>query len=390
MTVFVYFVCFVVNLLCCVFITKYMHYPARRRQRLLRLLKDEKLGAFLITNPLNVAYLTGFTGGASFVLITPKRAILISDTRFSIQIEFECPDIETAIRGHNKTTWQEAAEVIAKLGLSEVGVESQHLTMANFDMLKELAPTVDFVAKKGIVESLRMIKDAPEIAAIREAIGYSQRALTMLQAMLSPRDTEKELADALDAYARRAGAHGMGFETIVAIGDRSALPHCPPSQRRIEEADFFLVDWGAKGPLYISDLTRVIRSPFFPEGKARQRVESRLRKIYTVVLQAQARAIAAVRPGVPAKDVDAAARSYIKEAGYGKEFNHGLGHGIGLQVHEAPDIREISKDVLQEGMIFTIEPGIYLPGFGGVRIEDNVLVTADGCEVLSAGVAKEF
>lgn len=363
---------------------------SRRRQRLLRLLRDEKLDAFLITNPLNVAYLTGFTGGASFVLVTPKRTILISDARFTIQIQEECPDLEVAIRGHNKTTWQLAVEVIGKLGLTEVGVESQHLTMANFDMLKELAPEIDFVAKKGIVESLRIVKDEPEIAAIREAISYSQRALTMLQAMLSPRDTEKELTDALEAYARRAGGHGMGFETIVAIGDRSALPHCPPSQRRIEEADFFLVDWGAKGPLYASDLTRVIRSPFFPERKGRQRVESRLQKIYTVVLQAQTRAIAAVRPGATAKDVDAAARSYIELAGYGKEFNHGLGHGIGLQVHEAPDIRETSKDVLQEGMVFTIEPGIYVPGFGGVRIEDDVLVTADGCEVLSVGVAKEW
>ena len=367
-----------------------MNHLERRRQRLLRLLNDEKLDAFLITNPLNVAYLTGFTGGASFVLVTPKRLILISDARFSIQIAEECPDLETAIRGHNKTTWQLAAEVIAKLGLKEVGVESQHLTVANFDMLKELAPTIAFAGRKNLVESLRMIKDAPEIAAIREAIGFGQRALTMLQAMLSPRDTEKELADALDGYVRRAGGHGMGFETIVAIGDRSALPHCPPSQRRIEEADFFLVDWGAKGPLYTSDLTRVIRSPFFPDRKARQRVESKLQKIYTVVLQAQARAIAAVRPGAAAKDVDAAARSTIEQAGYGKEFDHGLGHGIGLQVHEAPDIRETSKDVLQEGMVFTIEPGIYLPGFGGVRIEDDVLVTAEGCEVLSSQVAKEW
>ena len=362
----------------------------RRRHRLLRLIKDENLDAFLITNPLNVAYLTGFTGGASFVIVTPNRVILVSDARFTIQIQEECPGLETSIRGHNKTTWQLVAEVMGELGLTEVGVESQHLSMANFDMLKELAPEIDFVAKKGLVESLRIIKDAPEIAAIREAISYGQRAFTMLQAMMSTHDTEKELADALDSYVRRAGGHGMGFETIVAIGDRSALPHCPPSQRRLEEADFLLVDWGAKGPLYTSDLTRVLRSPFFPERKGRQRVETKLRKIYTVVLQAQARAIAAVRPGVAAKDVDVACRTYIEEAGYGKNFNHGLGHGIGLQVHEAPDIRETSVDVLKEGMIFTLEPGIYLPGFGGVRIEDNILVTADGCEVLSAGVAKDW
>ena len=367
-----------------------MNYPSRRRQRMLRSIKEEKLDAFLVTHPLNVAYLTGFTGGSSFLIVSLKRTILVSDTRFEIQLKEECPDLEAAIRGHNKTTWHEATDALAKLGMRSIGVESAHLTVADLDNLKELQPTLNFVPKCNIVEHLRIVKDPPEIEAIREAIGYGSRALAMLKAMLAPADSEKQIADALDGYIRRAGGHGSSFETIAAIGDRSALPHAPPTARRVEEADFFLLDWGAMGSLYTSDLTRIVRSPFFPERRGRQRVESKLEKIYTVVLQAQARAIAAVRPGVNAKDVDAAARSFIAEAGFGNEFNHGLGHGIGLQVHEAPDIRSTSNDVLQSGMVFTIEPGIYIPGFGGVRLEDNILVTTDGCEVLSGTVNKDW
>jgi len=362
----------------------------RRRQRLIRRLRGEKLEALLVTNPLHVVYLTGFTGGSSFLLLSAKKAILVSDTRFTIQIEEECPGLEASIRGPDRTTWQEAAGVIDKLGYRNVGVESQHVTVNQLDNLVELASSVIFVPKRGLVESLRVIKDTGEVAAIREAIEIGRRALGMLEAMLSPSDTEVQMANALDGYIRRAGGHGTAFDTIVAIGDRSALPHAPPSERRLEEAPFFLLDWGVKGAFYNGDLTRMIRSPFFPETKGRQRVESRLEKIYTVVLQAQQRAASAVRPGVPAKVVDAAARSYIEAAGYGREFNHGLGHGLGLQVHEAPDLRSISADVLQAGMVFTLEPGIYLKGFAGVRLEDVFLVTEDGCESLSAGVAKSF
>jgi Xaa-Pro aminopeptidase len=364
-----------------------MNFPALRRSRLLQSIEQAKLDAFLITNPLNVHYLTGFTGDSSFVIVSPARSILVSDARFGIQIAQDCPDLESAIRGHNKTTWQEAADALGKLGFRSVGVESQHLTVANFDHLKDILPSIDLVAKKNFVEALRIIKDDPEIAAIRAAIGYGERAFALLKANLSPQQTEKELADALDGYIRRAGGHGTSFETIVAVGDRSALPHAMPTDRRLEESPFFLLDWGAMGTRYTCDLTRIIRLPY-SSAEERQRVETRLEKIYTVVLKAQERAIAAVRPGVAAKDVDSAARSFIEEAGFGNEFNHGLGHGIGLQIHEAPDIRSTSVDVLQAGMVFTIEPGIYVPGFGGVRLEDDILVTPDGCEVLSASVAR--
>jgi Xaa-Pro aminopeptidase len=361
-----------------------MHEPTLRRERLAPALAEARLDALLVTDPLNVHYLTGFTGDSSFVIVRPGRAILVSDTRFGVQIKEDCPGLEAAIRGHNKTTWQEAADVLAKLGVRDVGVEGAHLTLANFENLKGLAPAVNFAPTQNLIENLRIIKDESEIAAIRAAVECGRRAFRMFTAMLSPCDTEKELADALEGYVRRAGGSRTSFETIVAVGDRSALPHAVPGGRRVEESGFLLLDWGAAGRYYTSDLTRVVRNPFGG------RVESRLEKIYTVVLQAQARAIAAVHPGAAAKDVDAAARSFIDEAGFGNEFNHGLGHGIGLKVHEAPDLRSTSADVLRPGMVLTIEPGIYIEGLGGIRIEDDVLVTPDGREVLSASVPKVF
>jgi Xaa-Pro aminopeptidase len=370
-----------------------MDYLKHRRAELARALKGGQLDALLVSDPLNVAYLSGFTGGDSFLVLTARRAILVSDHRYAGQIEDECPDLETLLRPHNQTTYQAVAEALSGLKVRSVGVESAHLTLAEFETLKDLAPDLDWSPRKDLVEALRAIKDDSEIEQIREAIDIAARAFTMLRAMLSPKDTEKELADALDGYIRRAGGRGSPFPPIIAAGQRSALPHCPPTDRLVSESDFLLVDWGAQGRLYQSDLTRVIPLPA-PRSKAlrakRGRVETRLQKVYTIVLQAQARAIAAVRPGVAAKEVDAAARSFIAAAGHGPHFTHGLGHGIGLQTHEAPRVRENSTDVLQAGMVLTIEPGIYLPGWGGVRIEDDVLVTDEGCEVLSAAVLKEW
>ena len=198
----------------------------------------------------------------------------------------------------------------------------------------------------------------------------------MFVAALRPGDSEKELTDAMESYLRRAGASHSSFPTIVAVGDHSALPHAPTTNRRVEESRFLLLDWGASGRFYKSDITRMLVT-------AGEKVESRLEKLYTVVLTAQRRAIEAVRPGVKAGDIDTVVRSYLSDEGFNEYFNHGLGHGIGMQVHEGPNIRAKSEDVIEAGMVFTLEPGVYLPGFAGVRIEDDVLVTPDGCEVLT-------
>src|SRR5262249_26503335 len=237
------------------------------------------------------------------------------------------------------------------------------------------------------VERLRLVKDDWELAQVREAVAIAERAFTALRSLLRPDDTEKDLADLMEHYVRRAGGQSTCFPPIIAVGDRAALPHCPPTQRRVSEAGLLLVDWGATGPrLYKSDLTRVLdartNAAFTPApGNGHGPC---LEEIHALVLKAQQAALRAIRPGVQAQEVDAAARPGIVEAGHAAHFGHGLGHGIGLQVHEGPAVRPHSETALEPGMVFTVEPGVYLPGWGGVRIEDDVLVTPDGCELLTS------
>ena len=219
-----------------------------------------------------------------------------------------------------------------------------------------------------------MVKDREEVAEIRRAIDQAERAFTVLRASLRPEQTEKEVADNLEHQMRLFGAKRASFESIVAVGPRAALPHARPTSQRIGASDFVLVDWGADS-LYKSDLTRVLVT-----GK----IPPKLERIYGVVLKAQLRGIEAIRPGISCEEVDSAARKVIEDAGFGRNYGHGLGHGIGLDIHEGPRLGQGQKNILQPGMVVTVEPGIYLPGWGGVRIEDDVLVTKTGHEVLTS------
>lgn len=352
-----------------------MDYPLRRRQRLARLLKDEQLDAFLVTHPVNVTYLTGFSGDSSAFLVGRKQSVLISDGRFTPQIAEECPGLDVYIRPIAQKLPEAIAHVVNRFGVNGIGFESGHVTVGMRDLLGELAPGISWSSKAEAVEKLRVVKDPSEVVQLREAISIAERAFTMFQAMLRPEDNEKDLCDHLEMYIRRAGGTCSSFPSIVAVGERAALAHAPPTRRTVGEADLLLIDWGASGRFYKSDLTRVL---------ATRRISAKLEKVYAVVLRAQERALQAIRPGVKASAIDAEARSVIDAAGFGRFFIHGLGHGLGLQVHEAPAVRPDSKDVLQAGMVVTIEPGIYLPGWGGVRLEDDVLVTPDGCEVLTS------
>ncbi|MFN4259597.1 MAG: M24 family metallopeptidase [Gemmataceae bacterium] len=369
-----------------------MDYPARRRQRLARCFKEESLDVLLISNPVNVTYLTGFSGESSYLLLHRRHAILVSDGRFTEQIQEECPGLEAHIRPPTQTLPQATAEVLNQLSSRGVGFESGHLSVAEWEALRQLAPTYDWKGARDRVEKLRAVKDPSEIEQIREAIRMAERAFAMFRVMLRSDDDEKTLSDALELYIRRAGGKCGSFPSIVAVGERAALPHAPPTCKRVHESPLLLVDWGASGPFYKSDLTRVLRThtTSLPTRTTQsKRWEAKLESIHVVVLAAQQQAIQAVRPGVKAADVDAVARGVIAEAGWGEHFTHGLGHGLGLQVHEAPAVRANSTDVLQAGMVVTIEPGIYLPGWGGVRIEDDVLVTEEGAEVLSQ-VPRDF
>jgi Xaa-Pro aminopeptidase len=248
------------------------------------------------------------------------------------------------------------------------------MTVAQRDHLAEKLPRVEIRTTTGVVESLRAVKDRGEIAEIREAIRIAESAYRRVIGNISADQSEKALADAIDHEMRLAGAKCASFPPIVGVGSNAALPHGRPSARKIGEAGYFLLDWGASGRLYKSDLTRMVGTG---------RIPPKLERLYRVVLTAQAAAIDAIRPGASCRDVDEVARRIIDEAGFGKNFGHGLGHGIGLAVHESPRMARDSKEVLAAGMVVTVEPGIYLPGWGGVRIEDDVLVTRDGHEVLT-------
>jgi Xaa-Pro aminopeptidase len=356
-----------------------MDYPAQRRQRLVELLAQDGGDTLLVTKPVNVTYLTGFTGDSSALVLTGERAVLVSDARFSGQIAEECPGLEAHIRPPARTLHQALADVLGGLGSRAVEFDSAHVTVADWETLRGLAPNLDWKPGRDRVEGLRVVKDSSEVAEIREAIDIAERAIAMFRTTVRPTDREKDLGDSLELYLRRAGGRASSFPSIVAAGERAALPHAPPTSRAVGEAELLLVDWGASGRLYQSDLTRVF---------AVHKISPQLEQVYAVVLEAARRAVGAVRPGVQARDVDAEARTAIAAAGFGDFFGHGLGHGLGLEVHEAPAIRQNSEAVLQPGMVFTVEPGVYLPGWGGVRLEDDVLVTPDGCEVLTH-VAKE-
>ena len=362
---------------CVVLASKLMTDSAQSRiERLRRLLRDDPVDALLIVAEQNVRYLTGFTGDSSILLVTVDRTLLISDGRYTTQLAEECPGLEIHIRPVEQLLFDAVGEVVGKLGAGSVGFEPAKLSVARYETICERAPGVDLVGVAGRVERLRSVKDEGEVATIRRAIQQAERGFVMLRAGIRPEDSEKDLADALDGYLRRCGASGAAFPPMVAVGARAALPHAHPmATSRVADADFVLVDWGAAVGGYKSDLTRLIVT-----GK----VTPKFAEVYRAVLEAQRAGIAALLPGASAGSVDTAARSVIEAAGFGPSFNHGLGHGFGLEIHESPFFRRDNSVILEAWMVVTIEPGIYLPGWGGVRVEDDVLITPDGPEVLTS------
>jgi Xaa-Pro aminopeptidase len=351
-----------------------------RRDKLRELLREKEVEALLVSNFTNVSYLTGFTGDDSYLLVTHESQALLSDPRYTTQLEEECPGLPLEIREPGAKMGDWTAEVVRRHSLSQLAVEGDSMTVAQFEALREALSGIELKPVSGLVEQLRLIKDEQEVAAIREAARIAQRAFAVMRASLRPGQTEREAAHDLEHQIRLFGGDGCSFPPIVAVGPRAALPHARPTDIRIGSSDFVLVDWGARAAQYVSDLTRVLVTGTIPP---------KLETIYEVVLNAQQQAIAAIRPGAMLQEIDAVARDIITEEGYGPQFGHGLGHGIGLEVHEAPRLAKNQPQPLQAGMVVTVEPGIYLPGWGGVRIEDDVLVTSSGHEVLTS-VPKQF
>ena len=319
--------------------------------------------AFLVSSLVNVRYLSGFTGSNGLLLISGDNDFLFTDSRYIEQGREEtCDQITVSL-----TSGFSAIEEVSRLySLTNVAFESDHLTYSEFTgMEKLLKPRVNLISSKGVVEKIRSVKDNDEVDLIRRAASLADDAVTLAIQESKPGKSEFEIAWVIEKFLRENGADGVAFDTIVATGANSAKPHHRAGSAIIKAGDPLVIDMGALLNGYRSDITRTI----LVEGE-----DEKFRCVYEVVLEAQITAIEAAKQGVIAKELDLVAREVIVNHGFGLNFSHGLGHGVGLNVHEMPMVVPSSDHILEEGMIFTVEPGIYLPGWGGVRIEDMVLL----------------
>lgn len=333
-----------------------------------------ELDALLVTHLPNIRYLTGFTGTAALLLLTRDRAVLVSDFRYESQAAQEVGDgASVEIDRHN--VWDRLARIIATAGLTTLGVEAAVLTLRDAERLGGATPRVRVVPTTGIVERLRASKAPEEVAAIRAAAELAAEALAEVLPGIRPGDSELDIASRLEAALRRRGSEWHPFQTIVASGPRSALPHARTGSRTVERGEWLLLDFGAQVDGYCADLTRTVI--------VGARADGRQRAVYDTVRAAQSRALAGVHAGMSGRDADALARDPIAARGFGDAFGHSLGHGLGLEVHEAPRLSATAPDPLPLHAVVTIEPGIYLPGWGGVRLEDDVYLGPGGLVCLS-------
>jgi Xaa-Pro aminopeptidase len=340
-------------------------------------LDGASMDALLVTNLTNIRYLTGFSGTNGQVLVTEDRALFFSDPRYEARAASLVHAAEIHIYAARLT--EDLPDYLE--GIDRLGLEGATVTLAQRDSFAEALDGTELVTTKGVVEGLRRAKDPAEAALIRDAVRLTDDAFSWIIDRLAPGLTEREVALDLEVQMRRAGADDVSFEPIVGSGELSAHIHHTPSDRVLRGGDLVLLDFGCVIEGYCSDLTRTVVL-----GDATDEQQA----MYTTVLEAQAAGIASIRPDAEGTACDAAARDVIDAAGHGAHFGHGLGHGVGLEVHEAPRLHRISEDKLAEGDVITVEPGIYVQGMGGIRIEDCVLVTPDGAEVLGKAPKDEL
>ena len=349
-----------------------------RRAQLVRLLQQHKAHAIAITHLPNVRYLCGFTGSNAILLVSARECILYTDPRYELQ---SAQESDVAVRVARGALWPEVAKEIRRRRLYRLALESDKVSHADWDAIcSHIGPKANLQPTQGLVEALRAIKSPDEIDKIRRSVLLNSQALELTLPLVKIGMTELDVAAELDYRMRRLGAEGTAFETIVACGRRSALPHARPTSERLKTNRLLLIDMGASLEGYASDMTRVVHL-----GKPGRKV----RALYNMVLEAQLAAIAAVRPGATCAEVDFAARDTLRRHQHDQFFTHSTGHGLGLEIHEGPRLGAKVESALLPGMVITIEPGVYLEGFGGIRIEDTVLVTATGVEVLTPST-KEF
>lgn len=347
-----------------------------RIERLRRKLAGQELDGLFVSQPENRYYLSGFDGSAGYLLITEKDAVLATDFRYIEQVKRQSPDYRIfEIKGGLKN-W--LPELVANLRGRKLGIESAHMTLAMHrqmsDIINKEASPVRLVPVEWLVESLRAIKEPEEIELITRAVEISDRAFQHIEGIMHAGMTEREIAWELEKFMKEHGSGALPFDIIAASGPNAALPHARPSEQVLKEGEPVLFDFGARVGGYVSDLSRTICL-----GAS----DDTFKKVYDVVLGAQLAAIAMITEGMTGEQADNLARTVVSEAGYAEAFGHALGHGAGLVAHEAPRLGPGSAEVLQNGMVFSIEPGVYLPGWGGIRTEDLVMMENSKIRVLS-------
>ncbi len=352
---------------------------AGRINKLFAKLNQENLDGLIVSSSANISYLTKHASRESYFLVSEKANIYFTDSRYTEEAKDNLRNL-AEIKKTNGSVFKIIAHTCLDLGLRRIGFEERCLAYGEYKKIKEeLKKKAALIPTYGLIEELRQIKEPEEISKIKKAVQITASALEFIGKFILPGKRELEIVAELERFIRYQGATDSAFEIIVASGTNSSFAHHIPTKRKIKNDELVLIDIGADYFGYKSDLTRVLSS-----GK----ISSLEKKIYHIVLEAKDRAIRKTKPGVSIKEVDAASRRYITQKGFGEFFGHNLGHGVGLEVHEEPNISSKNSNVIRPGMVFTIEPAIYLPGKFGIRIEDMVLVTTEGVEVLSGAVVK--
>lgn len=341
-------------------------------------LQEQGLKALLITNATNRLYMTGFTGSSGYVLVTEAKAYLLTDFRYMTQAPQQATAYEVV--EHAPRAMDTVKQLLEQQGIRKVGFEQNDLTYGTYLSTAQALSGIELAATDGVVERLRIIKDASELAVMQEAADLADRTFTHILGFLKPGVKELDIALEIEMFVRKNGAASTSFETIVASGERSALPHGKASDRLLQPNEFVKMDYGAYYKNYCSDITRTVVL-----GKP----TDKHKEIYNIVLEAQLEALDKIRPGMTGKEADALCRDVITRYGYGDYFGHGTGHGLGMEIHEEPRLSRQGNTVLTPGMTVTVEPGIYLPGFGGVRIEDDIVITETGIKIVTQS-SKDF
>ena len=344
-----------------------------RVERLRGLLDENGLEALLIASPYNRRYISGFTGSAGYALITSADSYFLTDFRYRVQAAEQLTGFQ--VIEHGTSPLDEIRVLLEKEGIRKLGFEQEHVSYSEYVQWGGTLGGIELVPAAGLVEKLRMIKDDAELQVMQEAADLADRTFTHITGVLATGMKETDIALEMEVFMRSHGATSSSFDTIVASGERSALPHGVASSRIIGVDEFVKLDFGAYYNGYCSDLTRTVVI-----GKP----SDKHKEIYNIVLEAQLYALDRIRPGMTGMEADALCRGIIAKYGYGDNFGHGTGHGLGMEIHEAPRLSRLGDTILTPGMTVTVEPGIYVPGFGGVRIEDDIVITESGIKILTS------